>query len=1175
VFNDVNANGVIDAGETGFSGATVFLDTNNNGILDTGPTKTYTSTNVPLAISASGTPTVTSTLSVADTATVADVNVKLNITHSWDADLVVSLKSPSGTSVTLFSKIGSSGDNFTNTILDDQAATSIAAGSAPFSGTFKPSPGALSSFTGAALNGTWTLTVQDTATQDGGTLNSWSIDITTGGESLTTTDASGNYSFTGLAAGSYNVAHVVPVGYAQSFPGGDGRHHVTLAAADTFTGNFGDRLPPATITGLVFNDTNGNGKQDSGEPPLSGISVYLDLDNSGSLTAGDTTVTTDASGIYTFNNLATYQGYYKNYIVAEVLPGGFTHVAPLRPSLQPSTNVNTSKMSGEQSETAIDIDPVNPNRVFVASNQIGTSGMFGAYSTDGGATWTPRTFANGSDGVPTSIGDPTHAFDRFGNLWEANLTSSGTHTEVLRSTNGGQTFTAFQDLAASTDQPTVVTGPSSTAGRDLVVVVFNQASGQWASFLEVNASGPIGTFSAPVLLPSSNSGLSGEYSDASVGPNGEVAVAYQHSSGQGPDTIYFNLDPDGIGGAPFGSRIAVTSTNVGGFDFITPQPNRSVDAEIDLSWDVSNGPNHGRLYMLYTEEVVNENNDTEIMLRYSDNKGTTWSSPVRINDDTGTNAQFLPRMSLDPTTGYLAFSWYDARNDPGNFQSEFWATASFDGGKTFMPNIKLSSGKSTPLGGNDYGDYTGLSYVNGRFISVWTDNSNSTGNNPGGTASHDIYVAKVTVVPNSTPNYVVSAYSGQVYSGLDFAIQGFIAPAPTVTIDQKIGQVDPTNSSTIDFTVVFSTPVSDFATGDVTLSGTAGATTAIVTGSGTTYNVAVTGMTSSGTVIATIAAGVATSGGSGNLASTSTDNTVTFDTSLPTASSTPAGVSTFGDTSYLFTVTYSDNLAVSGSTFDGNDVRVTGPGLFDVPAALVTVDSPGDGSPRTVTYSITPPGGSWNNADNGTYFVSLQGSQITDTAGNAAIAGTLGTFDVIVPAPVTVTGIQINDGSAQRSLVTSLTVTFSGPVSLPAIPADAFQLVRQSPGGSVALNAVVNGNAVTLNFIGGTVNGISLADGLYTLTVSKSQVNGGNFDSTGTNLPGDDFVYVGNTITQKLFRLFGDADGNAAVTSNDFAVFRTFFGLSGPSMFDFDGNNQTNSDDFAQFRQRFGLSLTP
>ena len=65
------------------------------------------------------------------------------------------------------------------------------------------------------------------------------------------------------------------------------------------------------------------------------------------------------------------------------------------------------------------------------------------------------------------------------------------------------------------------------------------------------------------------------------------------------------------------------------------------------------------------------------------------------------------------------------------------------------------------------------------------------------------------------------------------------------------GQADPTNASPINFTVVFSESVTGFAAGDVTLSGTAGATTATVTGSGTTYNVAVSGMTSDGTVIAT------------------------------------------------------------------------------------------------------------------------------------------------------------------------------------------------------------------------------------------------------------------------------------------------------------------------------------
>jgi hypothetical protein len=100
---------------------------------------------------------------------------------------------------------------------------------------------------------------------------------------------------------------------------------------------------------------------------------------------------------------------------------------------------------------------------------------------------------------------------------------------------------------------------------------------------------------------------------------------------------------------------------------------------------------------------------------------------------------------------------------------------------------------------------------------------------------------------------------------------------PTVTINQAAGQADPTSTSPVNFTVVFSEAVSDFATGDVTLSGTAGATTATVTGSGTTYNVAVSNMTGSGTVIASIAAGVAhDAANNANTASTSTDNTITY-----------------------------------------------------------------------------------------------------------------------------------------------------------------------------------------------------------------------------------------------------------------------------------------------------------
>ncbi len=124
----------------------------------------------------------------------------------------------------------------------------------------------------------------------------------------------------------------------------------------------------------------------------------------------------------------------------------------------------------------------------------------------------------------------------------------------------------------------------------------------------------------------------------------------------------------------------------------------------------------------------------------------------------------------------------------------------------------------------------------------------------------------------------------------DIAVK--VKPDITVTINQAADQVDPTSSSPINFTVIFSEAVSDFAIGDVILTGTAGATTASVTGSGTTYNIAVTGMTGSGTVIAALTAGVAT-GATGNVneASTSSDNSVVYSTGAPAPNLTSITIS--------------------------------------------------------------------------------------------------------------------------------------------------------------------------------------------------------------------------------------------------------------------------------------------
>ena len=109
------------------------------------------------------------------------------------------------------------------------------------------------------------------------------------------------------------------------------------------------------------------------------------------------------------------------------------------------------------------------------------------------------------------------------------------------------------------------------------------------------------------------------------------------------------------------------------------------------------------------------------------------------------------------------------------------------------------------------------------------------------------------------------------------------ATPPTVTINQAAAQPDPTSVSPINFTVVFDQPVTGFTSAGVTLSGTAGATTKIVTGGPIIYNVAVSGMTTCGTVIATIPAGVCQNAAAQtNQASTSTDNTVTYTLAAPT-----------------------------------------------------------------------------------------------------------------------------------------------------------------------------------------------------------------------------------------------------------------------------------------------------
>jgi len=257
--------------------------------------------------------------------------------------------------------------------------------------------------------------------------------------------------------------------------------------------------------------------------------------------------------------------------------------------------------------------------------------------------------------------------------------------------------------------------------------------------------------------------------------------------------------------------------------------------------------------------------------------------------------------------------------------------------------------------------------------------------------------------------------------------------------------------------------------------------------------------------------------------------------------------------------------------------------LYDPNNVLVRSDDNSAADGRNATLTRTA-------AVAGSYRVHITGA-----------GGTTGEYtlnsNVAVAAP-TVAGVQIGDGSAQRSEVRSLIVTFSGPVTFAggnANAAAAFQLLHVQTGNNVDLASAVSTDAqgrtvVTLNFSGAETDAISaqgsslasLADGRYSLTILGGAVTGPGgiaLDGDGNGAPGGNYVSPTDTLgggagQLHLYRIFGDTNGDGIVDQQDLGQFRSTFNASAPSplyIAFLDANNDGNVDqqDLGQFRTRF------
>jgi subtilisin-like proprotein convertase family protein len=324
VFDDANGNGQKEAGESGLAGVRVYEDVNGNGVFD--GVRTYVAGGNSVAVPDLG--TVTRSVVVSGLGgTISDLDVTVSVLTAYAADVDAWLVSPWGLRIELFTDVGSSGRDFLGTTLDQSAGGAITAGSAPFSGRYRPE-GSLNGVNGYSPNGTWSLEVSDDSVGAATTLTGFSVTVTTSAdEPSAVTDAAGVYGLA-LAAGSHAMRVVMPGGYVHTAPAA-GVSVVSYGAGGNGFGqavggvDFGVRRPPVNISGQLYNDSNTNRVRDAGERPLAGFTVYIDADNDGKLDAGEITATTDAGGGYAFAEQPA-----GTYVVRAVAPKGWAQTSP-------------------------------------------------------------------------------------------------------------------------------------------------------------------------------------------------------------------------------------------------------------------------------------------------------------------------------------------------------------------------------------------------------------------------------------------------------------------------------------------------------------------------------------------------------------------------------------------------------------------------------------------------------------------------------------------------------------------------------------------------------------------------------------------------------------------------------------------------------------------------------
>ncbi len=384
-----------------------------------------------------------------------------------------------------------------------------------------------------------------------------------------------------------------------------------------------------------------------------------------------------------------------------------------------------------QVEPSLALD--SQGRLFVGWKEASTSTGAGqrvgfARSLDHGNTWSANILMDRL-GAGLSQSDPWLAVDERGRLYYARLEYSPDFRQngvvVSRSDDGGVTWGPIVNVD---DQPGDADKDSMASdGRGNLYLAYDDVGPNNASIRFTRSTDGGATWSPTVPVNDQRGNVLGPV--IAAGPLGRVFIVWW-DVGRGN----IMADSSSDGGLTWGTDVRVN--DVPG----STRPNPFSPWGGSLPSIAMNA--NGSLFVAWPDRAAG---NLDIAVSRSDDGGHTWSTPVRVNDDTSGKDQWMPSLVIDGS-GVLHATWMDART--GNLNVFY--SRSIDGGRTWTTNVRVTTAE-TPSKYIRPGDYLGLATdPNGSVYTAWTD---------GRGTDLDIYFALATRMPGDDPPWAAFTLS--------------------------------------------------------------------------------------------------------------------------------------------------------------------------------------------------------------------------------------------------------------------------------------------------------------------------------------------------------------------------------------------------------------------------------